>query len=520
MMHGKSTGFAALVLLTAVIFAACGGGGGGGSSSTLPVVTTGSATSSTYNTATMNGSVNPKGYPTKAWFAYGTSSTLANNTVTDNVAMGAGTAEVALTPVAVSGLSGDTTYYYALVAESSQGKVLGEIRSFTTPAQPPTVTTDDGTPTAHNAATVHGTVNPNGYATYAWFEYGTDNTFASKLIADNVSRGSGVADVAATAGLTGLTENTTYYYRFVGASSAGTTYGAIKNFKTPELGGPLADAGSDQTVYMRGPFGTQVGRSGATVVSLDGSGSVDSDAGTITAYAWTQLSGTTVTLSHPADVSPTFTVPQLAYGETEDLVFQLEVTDDSGLKSSANVTVRVIYGFLDDFSVDTTGEYSPTGTGTLAYGTGVASITTGSGIYKSMSKEFYWSTGTSPGGKGTFSIDYKPTFNFGSGGVTVKLGVTPTTYYYISTIDGVAQKIYSDNVVSSANFTATCGLNTTSTISMVYDWNDTTVNVCGTSVTLPHESVDHAISEIYFTVTVSNMNAELDNFKFIRNPAQ
>jgi hypothetical protein len=137
-----------------------------------------------------------------------------------------------------------------------------------------------------------------------------------------------------------------------------------------------------------------------------------------------------------------------------------------------------------------------------------------------MSREFDWSTGTSPGGKGTFSIDYKPTFNYGTGGLTLKLGVTDNTYYYISTIEGVAKKYYSGNVVSSADFTATCGLNTTSTISLVYDWNDTTVNVCGTSVTLPHESVDHAISEIYFTVTVVNMDAELDNFKFIRNPAQ
>ncbi len=388
-----------------------------------------------------------------------------------------------------------------------------EIRSFTTPAQPPTVTTDDGTPTAYNAATVHGTVNPNGYATYAWFEYGTDNTFASKSIADNVSRGSGVADVAVTYGLTGLSENTTYYYRFVGASSAGTTYGNVRSFKTPLMGGPLANAGSDQTVYMRGA-------SGATVVTLDGTGSVDSDGGTITAYEWTQLSGTTVALSDSTSPTPTFTVPQLTYGQTEDLVFRLEVTDDSSLKSSANVTVTVLYGFLDDFSVDTTSEYTTTGTGTLAYGTGVASITTGSGIYKSMSREFDWSTGTSPGGKGTFSIDYKPTFNYGSGGVTVKLGVTPTTYYYISTIEGVAKKFYSDNVVSSANFTATCGLNTTNTISVVYDWNDTIVDVCGTCVTLPHEAVDHSISEIYFTVTVSNMDAELDNFKFTRNPAQ
>jgi hypothetical protein len=91
MKQGKGLGIAGLVLITAAVFAACGGGGGGGSSSTLPVVTTGSATSSAYDSATLNGSVNPNGYATNAWFAIGTSSTLADNTVTDNVAMGAGT---------------------------------------------------------------------------------------------------------------------------------------------------------------------------------------------------------------------------------------------------------------------------------------------------------------------------------------------------------------------------------------------------------------------------------------------
>ena len=43
-------------------------------------------------------------------------------------------------------------------------------------------------------------------------------------------------------------------------------------------------------------------------VRLDGSGSADAD-GDILTYAWTQVSGTSVTLSSPTALSPTFTAP-------------------------------------------------------------------------------------------------------------------------------------------------------------------------------------------------------------------
>ena len=62
-------------------------------------------------------------------------------------------------------------------------------------------------------------------------------------------------------------------------------------------------------------------------VTLDGSGSTDADGHALT-YRWTQVSGTTVTLSSATAVSPTFTAPQLPPGQTQfNLVFSLTVND-------------------------------------------------------------------------------------------------------------------------------------------------------------------------------------------------
>ncbi|MBF0197433.1 MAG: hypothetical protein HQL32_06970 [Planctomycetes bacterium] len=73
---------------------------------------------------------------------------------------------------------------------------------------------------------------------------------------------------------------------------------------------PIADAGINQTV------------NDGDLVTLDGSGSSDSDGDTLT-YSWTQVSGTSVTLSSSTSVSPTFTMPS----DLEALVFSLVVND-------------------------------------------------------------------------------------------------------------------------------------------------------------------------------------------------
>jgi hypothetical protein len=90
---------------------------------------------------------------------------------------------------------------------------------------------------------------------------------------------------------------------------------------------PVAHAGISQTVMP-----------GSTVV-LDGSGSTDYGDG-IAAFSWRQTAGPPVTLSNPAAVKPTFTAPVID-GASEELVFELTVTDAGGLAGQCKAVVSV-----------------------------------------------------------------------------------------------------------------------------------------------------------------------------------
>ena len=71
-------------------------------------------------------------------------------------------------------------------------------------------------------------------------------------------------------------------------------------------------------------------------VTLDGSGAYDPDGQTLT-YAWSQPSGTTVSLSSEEAAQPTFTAPSSAGA----LGFRLAVSDPGGLSASGATAVRV-----------------------------------------------------------------------------------------------------------------------------------------------------------------------------------
>ena len=86
---------------------------------------------------------------------------------------------------------------------------------------------------------------------------------------------------------------------------------------------PTADAGADQNVAA------------AATVNLSGSGT-DSD-GTIASYAWTQDSGTTITISNADSANASFTAPSTA----GVIVLQLTVTDNDGATATDNVSITV-----------------------------------------------------------------------------------------------------------------------------------------------------------------------------------
>ena len=188
-----------------------------------PTVTTSAADNVTTTGATLHGTVSPNELATTGWFEWGTDNNLASFTSTPSESLGSGKTSVAITANLV--LSPGTTYYFRVAASNSVGTSKGSIFTFNTDAQPPTVTTQAATSITINGATLNANVNPNGLATYAFFEYGTDNSLvgASTITAHNM--GSGSPGLSISDNIVSLTAGTRYYFRVSATNSAGTSLG-------------------------------------------------------------------------------------------------------------------------------------------------------------------------------------------------------------------------------------------------------------------------------------------------------
>jgi hypothetical protein len=203
--------------------------------SSAPVAVTGSATSVTPTSATLNGTVNPGSRATTWYIEYGTSTSYGTKTPVKDA--GAGTSDVAVS-AAVTGLATGKTYHFRVVATSDAGTSRGADKTFLTSAAP-TVTTKTVSNVGDTSAKLNGTVNPNGQATTAYFEYGTSTAYGAKTAAKSVGSGGGSTGIAVA--ISGLTASTTYHVRLVATNAAGATNGADVAFTT--TGPPIVHSG-------------------------------------------------------------------------------------------------------------------------------------------------------------------------------------------------------------------------------------------------------------------------------------
>jgi fibronectin type 3 domain-containing protein len=97
-----------------------------------PTVTTGSITNKTANSATLNGTVNPRSAATTYYFEWGTTTGYGTRNPLTPVYAGKGSADVSVS-VDLTGLNPNTAYHYRLVVENSEGKREGSDQTFTTP---------------------------------------------------------------------------------------------------------------------------------------------------------------------------------------------------------------------------------------------------------------------------------------------------------------------------------------------------------------------------------------------------
>ncbi|HEX4518909.1 MAG TPA: fibronectin type III domain-containing protein [Gaiellaceae bacterium] len=214
-----------------------------------PGVTTKAATSITSSSARLNGTVNPNGLSTTYYFDYGTSTNYGSRTAVATA--GAGTANKSVSAT-ITGL-GPGAYHFRLVATSSAGTSTGSDLTFGS-AGPPAVQTGSAQGASTTGVTLTGSVNPGGNTTTWYFEYGTSTSYSSKTPAK--SAGSGSAPTGVSAAIAKLTAGTTYHYRLVATSSAGTVNGSDVTFTT--VAALTLTASTAQAVY-----GTIVTLSGA-----------------------------------------------------------------------------------------------------------------------------------------------------------------------------------------------------------------------------------------------------------------
>jgi hypothetical protein len=113
-------------------------------------------------------------------------------------------------------------------------------------AAAPTAVTGPVSAVGASTATVTGTINPGGVATSWYVEYGTTTSYGSKTAAK--SAGSGTAGASVSESLSGLAQGTTYHYRLVATSSAGTSHGGDGLFTTLAVPNAVTSSASSVTV--------------------------------------------------------------------------------------------------------------------------------------------------------------------------------------------------------------------------------------------------------------------------------
>lgn len=205
-----------------------------------PFVTTHPLYDNTPTTATLKGDYWPNNLQIdSAYFEYGTTTSYGSKaspiqeckTHPSGVSCDAYSQVTNLTP--------QQTYHFRLVVKylskiNNQWQLQpGEDKTFLT-HMPPTATTSEATDVTSNSAVFHGTANPNGNSTDAYFEYSEEcywNCPAPQAAGQNV--GSGTSPAALNIKVTGLKPGKRYYYRLRASSDGGKSYGDQKMLFTP-----------------------------------------------------------------------------------------------------------------------------------------------------------------------------------------------------------------------------------------------------------------------------------------------
>jgi hypothetical protein len=204
-------------------------------------------------TATLHGTLDPDGLETHYYFEWGKTRRYGAESAAppgeELADPSPGEQQVA---AAATGLTPQTTYHYRLVGVNEFGTTHGEDRTFTTLPAVAGLHTEAATGIEPTAATLNGTLDPDGYETTFYFQWGKTTFYGhEKPSAPGADVGTAAAGSLPLSGaLAELEPGTTYHYRLVGVNEFGTTYGEDRSFTTPQ--GPAIEGIQSANVTATG----------------------------------------------------------------------------------------------------------------------------------------------------------------------------------------------------------------------------------------------------------------------------
>lgn len=216
-----------------------------------PTCATNAADNITYNSARLNGTVNPNGLDTTAYFNLGVTESYTVMLTSETVDSGSSNVPVSVT---VTSLSTNTMYNFRVIGINSTGTTYGNNLTFNTLLPPPSSTTNAATNVTYNSATLNGTINPNGLDATAYFNYGLNVSYTVTTTSQTL--GIGTSNVVVSATVRGLSSNTLYNFRCAATNSSGTINGNNLTFTTPPPPPPsIKWSGTIESNFSNAKFG-------------------------------------------------------------------------------------------------------------------------------------------------------------------------------------------------------------------------------------------------------------------------
>jgi hypothetical protein len=128
-------------------------------------------------------------------------------------------------------LANETAYVWSITSFNSLGdeSVASSPLYFTTAALPTVVTLPATNVVGGLSVKLNGSVNPNGAATTAYFEYGTTTGYGTITPQTSI----GTMEEIFTATIGSLTVGTTYHYRIDAVNGIGLSHGSDVTFVAP-----------------------------------------------------------------------------------------------------------------------------------------------------------------------------------------------------------------------------------------------------------------------------------------------